>query len=483
MNANSTPRSNRTKRPRRHSRRGSATIWGVLTAGTLLVTASLVIDGSMLYASHADLQAAADSSALAGASAMAIDPAEVRSRAIDYAAKNRAAGDPVVVYSDDVELGDWNDETKTFTKFVGSDEEMAAAVRVTAKLDTDRGNALRTAFAGMFGDGEIDMQATAIAIYQPRDIVLVLDLSGSMSDDSEIRNIPQLGREAVEANIEQIWHELGSPLYGNMTFETRYISSNSTSTVRGQLGLNNVPYPYPSGSWNDYISYVRNSSTLRYNGYKKDYGMITLINYWMERRPKASQTPDLWMTSQQPLTAVKDAVDVFIDFIQEEASEDWVGLSVYTASNGDAKLEHGLTDNLELIRNTSRQRQAAHYSGPTNIGAGMRVARQELTNNGRRETLKTMIVLTDGIANRPGSTSQARALVEAEAEYAADAGIAITTISLGANAQTDLMDHVAEVTRGVHFNVPGGQSVEQYEQPLRDVFHEIARQRPLRLVY
>jgi len=38
-----------------------------------------------------------------------------------------------------------------------------------------------------------------------------------------------------------------------------------------------VPYPYPSGSWNDYISYVKTSNNIRRAGYRKMYGYMTLI--------------------------------------------------------------------------------------------------------------------------------------------------------------------------------------------------------------
>ena len=41
----------------------------------------------------------------------------------------------------------------------------------------------------------------------------------------------------------------------------------------------------------------------------------------------------------------------------------------------------------------------------------------------------------------------------------------------------------AKITGGIHFHVPGGQSVESYEAELVEVFRHIARERPLRLVH
>ena len=464
------------------ARRGIATVWGLASMGLLFALAALVVDGALLYTSQADLQNAADSSALAGASALTINPVLARQRAIEYAGMNVANGEPVVLTNSDIELGDWNNENRTFTLLTGADEVYADAVRVTAGLTEAGGNPLTLAFAQVFGPGEADVRASAIAVYRPRDIVLVLDLSGSMNFDSQIRHIPYLGEQAIEDNLYEIWQELGAHTYGTMDFETRYISSNDDWYVKQQLGLTNEPYPYPSGSWADYINYVQGSSRLRYNGYKKEYGYMTFMNYLLERRRGRNQTPDLWQVSAQPITAVKDSVDIFLDFIEQIATEDRVGLSVYTSSNGQGFLELALTDDIESIRTTTRHRQAGHYHGATNIGAGLEVGIEELTRNGRDGTLKTLVLLTDGQANLPYGGSNARAYALEQAQIAADAGYPIAAISLGVNADVNLMEGIAEISGGVSFHVPGGQSVEQYEAELIEVFRRIARERPLRLV-
>lgn len=464
------------------TRRGSASIWGAISIGMLMTIGALVVDGALLFTSHADLQAAADASALAGASGLVDGPEVAISRAVSYAGKNRAAGENVALSENDVAIGDWNPETRTFVQLYGSDRVEANAVRVTTRLDETNGNPLSLAFARMFGPGEANVAASSTAIYRPRDIVLVLDLSGSMNYDSQFVHIPYLGRDAIEGNLYEIWQELGANTYGNMGFETRYISTDNDWYVMYYLGLQNVPYPYPQGSWNDYINYVQGDSTLNRYGYRKDYGGMTFVNYLLDRRRDADHTPDLWMTSSQPMAAVKDAVDIFLDFIRDIATEDRVGLSVYTAANGHAKLEHGLTHDIETIRQITRTRQAGHYHGSTNIGAGIQVGREELENNGRIGSLKTLVLLTDGQANLPGSASQARYYALNQAEYAGDKGFPIAAISLGANSDEPLMRDIAEVSAGVHFHIPGGQSVAEYEEQLREVFRHIAQERPLRLV-
>lgn len=463
-------------------RRGMASIWGIVSIGLFLTIAALVVDGALLYSSHADLQAAADSAALAAASGLVVGPEEAVDRAIDFAAKNRASGNPVMVLPSDVVLGDWDPDSQSFTPLPAGELHRSDGVRVTATLAAERGNALRMAFAQIFGAGETDVRASATAIYRPRDIVLVIDLSGSMNYDSQVRHIQFLGRDAVEANLFQIWTELGANSYGNMGFNTIYVSSDNNSTIINQLGLNNVPYPYPRGSWNEFVNYVRTDSILNQNGYRKRYGGLTFMNYLLTVRRSVADTPQLWMVSQQPLTAVKDAVDIFLDFIRDIATEDRVALAIYNSPNDHALIEQSLTFDIEAVRTKSRLTQAGHYTGQTNIGAGIHVARQELDANGRKGTLKTIVLLTDGQANRPGSMANARQYVITQAYEAADASYPIAAISLGANADHALMQEVADITQGVAFAVPGGSSVADYEEPLREVFRHIAAERPLRLV-
>ncbi len=227
---------------------------------------------------------------------------------------------------------------------------------------------------------------------------------------------------------------------------------------------------------------MQNDSAVSSAGYRNKYGFLTLVNYWLSTRPKASETPDLWKTSEQPVTAVKDALAVFLAYLQQVKTDDRVGLVIYTYSDGTARLESGLTNDYQLVESTARARQAGHYDPYTNIGAGMQKARLELEKNGRPGALRMIVLMTDGLANRPGSTSTAQKLVLSEASQAASESFPVVAISLGSGADTSIMQQVADQTAGVHFNIPGGKSVSTYEEDLKKVFRKIADDRPLQLV-
>jgi hypothetical protein len=263
------------------------------------------------------------------------------------------------------------------------------------------------------------------------------------------------------------------------------------ATVINALGLSGVAYPYPSGSWNNYIDYcLSHSSSMPwydYNisaaGHRRKFGMLTLINFWNLNKPQHDETPDLWKASQQPITALKEATDLLLDYLHDVEAEDLVGLSVYTHnSSAGAKLESALTNDYALIKTISRQRQAGHYDLYTNIGAGMRMGRQALVADARPHSQRVMVLMTDGIANRTLTSASPKDFALDEADLAAAADIKIMTISLGAGADTALMQEIADRTGGKHFNVPGGGNVADYQAQLEEAFRSIAADRPLRLI-
>jgi hypothetical protein len=257
----------------------------------------------------------------------------------------------------------------------------------------------------------------------------------------------------------------------------------TVTNIKTALGLTGT-YPYPQGSWSDFIQDVQASGIdIAAAGYRDMYGYLTWIHYLQDNYPSYAATPDLWKTSEQLIGVLKDGVDAFIDYLKDVEAEDYVGLSAYTHPNSpEALLEHGLSQNIDQVKTTTRRRQAGHYQSNTNISAGMQIARTELVNKSRPRFFRMMVLMTDGLPNAPGSVSQATQAVITEANLAKAEKIRIMTISVGANADTGLMQQVADITDGVNFNVPGGSSIDDVRTQLQNVFRQLASSRPLRLI-
>ena len=472
--------------------RGTVLPWVLVSTIAMVGFTALAIDLGYLLNAQAELKTVANAAALAGGGFLLVGPDEARTQAKAYAAMNFANGQPVTLEDSDIEIGSWDEDMRTFTVIDETDPSVVPdAIRVTANLTTARGNPVTHLFGKVLGSSSSDVRARSTAFFQSRDIMLVLDLSSSMNDDSELRHVgppPLLPQSDVEANLLQIWTEMGSPTFGNMQFQPTLISSDDNAEIMTLLGLDPVatPYPFPSGSWNDYIQYVKTDSHVDNVGYKKHYGYLTLVNYWLARQPSFHQTPVLWQTSEQPITAVKEAVSLFITFLTQVNTFDFLGLCSYTSASGQATLESSLTGNLQLIEDITWERQAGHYTTSTNIGAGIKTAREELIDNGRSPTFpKLIVLLTDGKANRPTDRAMGAQFARVQARFAGDEGFPILAISLGADFDDEdkaLMDDVARLSGGIHFNVPAGGSIAELSEDLNSIFLQIASHRRLRLV-
>jgi Mg-chelatase subunit ChlD len=460
----------------------------VVVAGVM----SLAVDVGYLYLVKENLQTAADAGALAGASGLSVSQDEARRRATTYTQKNSANGAAVPVQASDVQLGLWDPSTHVFTPSTSS----PGAVKVTAQLRHDRGNAVGLYLARVLGINSFDVSASAVGSFGARDVILVLDYSASMSYDSQTRHVPQRGRDAVEQTLLGIWQNLGSPVYGNMQFTPVHIGSTDTTTILNTLGLSHVAYPYPPRTWSDYFNYVQgtpsthneNKTVLDDPHYRKQYGGLTLVDYWQAVQYRA--IPDgiaLWQTPEQPLTAVKDAVSLFLSYMQNPRTDDRIGLVAFTYTDGTAKLEVPLTTDFSQIGDTSQHRQAGHYHNQTNIAAGLQAAINELQTNGRASAQRLIVLLSDGQANwidnnHSADVSAATTAALNEAYVAAQDKFQILTISLGSDADTNLMQQIAAITSGIQFIIPGGQTVSAYRSQLLGVFSQIAMRRPLKLV-
>jgi hypothetical protein len=452
-------------------RRGAIIVFAALLMAILLGFCAFAVDLGYIANTKTELSRAVDAGALAGVAMIPKGEAATIPVVRDIIKANLTGARKIRDEEITIQTGHWGG-----TGFVQSSEQPSAVRVLVERLD-------QPLFFGLiFNKRDFDLTAEAIAQNQPRDIMLTLDFSASMNDDSTFAALNSLGRTVIESNLAQIYDELGGPVYGNMTFTPRFISSTTNSTIKQQLGLTNVPYPYPVGSWDEFINHVKNNSALNSAGYRRYYGYMTLIHYWLYDRPMYRETPSLHLTSAQPVGALKDATEVFLSFLQSENSDDRLGLTIYNSMNETAVLEHGLTEDYAAVNATLQARQAGHYNHYTNIGAGLHTSRVELEQHAREGCFRMIILMTDGIANRPVNESTARAYLLDEARICADLKIPVCTISMGAGADIAIMQQVADITGCKHFNIPGGQTAAEYEEDLLDVFAEIAKLRPIRLV-
>jgi hypothetical protein len=126
------------------------------------------------------LQVAADSAAMAAGAVLGAPNADPVAVAQQFANLHRAGGKNISLAGSDIVNGNWNSITRSFTPA----SQVGNAVKITARCDsTTGGNGLF--FAKIFGINSMKIEASAVAMGNPRDICFVIDLSGSMHNDTE----------------------------------------------------------------------------------------------------------------------------------------------------------------------------------------------------------------------------------------------------------------------------------------------------------
>ena len=262
---------------------------------------------------------------------------------------------------------------------------------------------------------------------------------------------------------------------------------------------------YPSGmsggSWSSYLTYVANSSTEMTGtdaNFRYRHGLKTFVNYLLEDRAGNSQTPQLVSCPEMPVTAVKDAVQTMIDTIVELETQDHCSLEIFgTTSKHEVNLTipaggETLAEALQVVPDTLYQRQAAHYNGTTNIGAGINQGITELTSvRARSAAAKVLIMLTDGKPNIDSSGNyvydNAPSVISwctNRADAAKTQGITVYTVGVGADVNPTLLESLA--TRPEYYfyadSAPGPSGEPMYVEELKEIFQTLGGRRPVRLI-
>jgi Putative Tad-like Flp pilus-assembly len=242
---------------------------------------------------RSQLQTAADSAAMAAAAVMGNEPGMAVKTARQYAAYHTAGGESVQLSDSDVELGIWDTETRSFVPL----NQAANAVRVTARRDAGSGGEAPLFFARIFGHESFSMSASAVATANPRDIVFVVDLSGSMNDDTEPawatgevdKTFGPLGYAGVGAALMQdVYDDFGFGGYpGPALYVGESLGVTKDQYAYAELTKNGGPLAQPTIPVQYRISSADNELTRK----KKAYSWM--IDYQIAAvMPNAQPTPN-----------------------------------------------------------------------------------------------------------------------------------------------------------------------------------------------
>ncbi len=195
-------------------RRGVIAVLAAVFLVVMLGLIAFAVDIGHLGLARTQLQASADSAALAAAATTNLPRSEMETVAKQFAGYHSVGGRSLQLNSNDVEYGTWDAASRAFT----SSAQAGNAVRVTVRTDAENGGATPLFFGRLFGLASVNQNASAVATCNPRDIAFVVDLSGSMNNDTEPGNTADLNDTYASQGYPTIGTELMQQVYDDFGF-------------------------------------------------------------------------------------------------------------------------------------------------------------------------------------------------------------------------------------------------------------------------
>ena len=180
----------------------------VICLPVVLAFSAFAINIAWMQLTRTELRTATDASVRAGSRTLSIsqDTDTARAAAIEAAARNTVAGTPLVLAATDVRFGNSSVGTSGSYSFTASSDNSNSinGVEVTGRRTASSGSgAIPMLFTGVFDQGTFEPVKTAVATHVDRDVVLVLDRSGSMTSKTPGGNRWQDLKKAVQAFLDR----------------------------------------------------------------------------------------------------------------------------------------------------------------------------------------------------------------------------------------------------------------------------------------
>jgi Flp pilus assembly protein TadG len=139
-------------------------VYSIIIFSVLIGFCSLGVDLAHVQVAKQELETAVVAAVRYGAAGLQSDAATATANAMTVAAQNKADGSPVVLLASDIQFGNWNTSTRTFTVVTGAAENTANAIRITTGRTVARGNGVSLSFAQLLGQSFCDITATSTAM-------------------------------------------------------------------------------------------------------------------------------------------------------------------------------------------------------------------------------------------------------------------------------------------------------------------------------
>ncbi len=201
--------------------RGVTAVVVAIAITMLMGFVALAVDVGYVAATKNELQDIADAAALAGAGELGNQYVtntllvynDIKQKAIDTGAANKAAGLFINIPDADVLIGTWDQHA--IPKFDSSLTPQPTAVKVTARRDGGANGPITTFFAKIFGIQTVDVWADAVAALTPPAIVPEIQLPVGLSEQWFPNNCGQVV-DFTQTQLSCVgWHNWNDAINAN----------------------------------------------------------------------------------------------------------------------------------------------------------------------------------------------------------------------------------------------------------------------------
>ena len=340
-------------RLKEHRRKGVFFVLAIVSLVAAMAFVGLSVDLGMITVTQTRMQATADAAALGAVQEIVVGIREAGEQGVTElaqvqaiaAAAARDMADEIVTmngfYVDpetDVELGNrlLNEDGVTYTETWGSPpyNVVKVTIRKTNSDATAADAKLPLMFAPVTGERAHAITADATAFIESRDIVAVLDYSGSMTFDSQFRSdtVDRMGVSGVADSLDDIWDALvesdvrfsddsatekfPTDGFGDIdSYYGTYVSSSSTNTIFEELGLGGTEATTTGGTETTYNFY--DDWTWEPSSYYGPRYTTTRYGYQWRYYPSPSQyTGGVWRKSSGSSYYYKKSYSTYPDYFE-----------------------------------------------------------------------------------------------------------------------------------------------------------------------
>ena len=172
----------RNHRARCRNRRGAMMILIVVMLIAFLATVAFSVDIAYMHLTRTELRSATDAASKAASQELSqsLDTEAAINRGKEIALANTVGGQPLILLNEDFEFGR-SERSEDGSFLFTSGGNPINSVRVVGRRTSDSGSGVVPLFFGnLFGFSSFEPQVSTTATYIERDVVLVVDRSGSM---------------------------------------------------------------------------------------------------------------------------------------------------------------------------------------------------------------------------------------------------------------------------------------------------------------